>query len=160
MVTQSTLQPKVHIIGIGNPFRSDDALGWNVLDQYTAPPSVQTSRHSGEGTGLMALWEESKSPNVILIDAMEIGVPAGTVKRWDAIKVKLVAKGIRCSSHAFGVIEAIALARQLGKIPKRLTLIAVEGKNFTMGTEFTREVRNAIPKVLKILTKEVETCMK
>jgi DNA-binding transcriptional LysR family regulator len=48
--------------------------------------------------------------------------------------------GFRCSTHAFGVAEAIELGRGLGNLPQYLVVYGIEGKNFAAGVGLSAEV--------------------
>jgi hydrogenase maturation protease len=49
------------------------------------------------------------------------------------------------STHGLGVAAALALARALGALPSRCTVIAVEGRALAPGSEMSSAVTAAIP---------------
>jgi len=51
---------------------------------------------------------------------------------------------LRSSTHAFGVADAIELARALDRLPPHLDVYAVEGVEFGLGTPLTPAVQRAI----------------
>jgi hypothetical protein len=55
------------------------------------------------------------------------------VLRFDACSQPLPVGGLRSSTHAFGVSDAVELARALGRLPDRLDVYVIEGENFTAG---------------------------
>ena len=59
------------------------------------------------------------------------------------------------SSHAFGLGEAIALARTLDLAPADIVVYAVEGQRFDGGSEMTPPVAAAIGPVGERITAEV-----
>ena len=74
---------KVLIIGIGNTYRGDDGAG-NAVAQRLAgqvPPEATVIEQSGEGTALVEAWKGAQF--VIVVDAMESGAPAGTIRRFE-----------------------------------------------------------------------------
>lgn len=134
------------VIGIGQPYRGDDAAGLTALERLAeASPQADLCPHHGEGLGLMALWEGREQ--VILIDAAESGAPPGTLHRLQAG----AATGDLCrtSSHAFGVHQAIETARVLDRLPPRLIVHAVEGAEWTLGAPLTPAVANALPALVQ-----------
>jgi hydrogenase maturation protease len=60
---------------------------------------------------------------------------------------------MRSSTHAFGVAEAVELARELGRLPGRLEVYAIEGADFSAGAELSAEVASAV----RTLTRRLRT---
>ena len=144
--------PAVVVIGVGNPDRGDDGAGPAVARQVRAaltagglPQSrdIRVLECGGEASTLMEAWDGA--PTVILIDAVRSGTPPGHVHRIDAHCQPIPDSGVRPSTHAFGVAEAMALGRALGRLPARLILYGIEGKAFDAGTGLSAEVAAAIP---------------
>jgi hydrogenase maturation protease len=129
------------IIGIGNASRGDDAAGLiaarlikEALLALPDPPDpgrVAVLEQDGEGTALVALWEGAGT--VILIDAARSGAAPGSIHRFDVRSQPLPVGLRRCSTHAFGVVEAIELARALDRLPPRLIVYGIEGRSFSAG---------------------------
>src|SRR5512145_3075445 len=121
------------IIGIGNEYRSDDAAGLIVARRLKErlADSVKVIEQSGDGAALMEAWRGAET--VIIFDAVMSGAAAGTIHRFDVSAQPLPKSGFRCSTHAFGVAEAIELARALGELPRSLIVYGIEGNNFAAG---------------------------
>jgi hydrogenase maturation protease len=151
--------PQLLIIGVGNPYRGDDAAGRQVLRQLL-DMGVDASyllEHSGEGVSLMDAWKGRST--VILIDAVSSGNPPGTILRLDAFTNPLPAQLFQSSTHAFSLPQAIEMARALDELPSRLLVFGIEGRNFQAGTELSSEVSAAVPKVAREVFDEVEDLM-
>jgi hydrogenase maturation protease len=131
------------IIGIGNEYRSDDAVGLVVARRLKErlADSVTILEQSGDGAALMEVWRGAET--VIIIDAMMSGAAPGTIRRFDASAQQIPKSGFCCSTHAFGVAEAIELARALGNFPQHLVVYGIEGKNFAAGVGLSAEVEKA-----------------
>jgi hydrogenase maturation protease len=143
------------IIGLGNEYRRDDAVGLVVARRVreAAPESVRVLEESGEGAGLMESWQDADA--VILIDAVHSGAKPGTLHRLDAHAQPITKKFFRFSTHAFGVAEAVELARALGRLPPRLIVYGVEGKRFEAGVGLSPEVEAAVQAVVERVLAEV-----
>ncbi|MCS7158082.1 MAG: hydrogenase maturation protease [Blastocatellia bacterium] len=143
------------IIGIGNAFRGDDAVGLVVarMLKEKALPDVRIVEVSGEAASLIELWKDADS--VILIDAVRSGNRPGTVYRLDGHVEPIPASFLRHSTHTFGVAEAIELARTLNELPSRLILYGIEGKSFAVGTGLSPEVEAAATDVAMRIADEV-----
>ncbi|MBB4265104.1 hydrogenase maturation protease [Roseospira visakhapatnamensis] len=138
------------VIGVGQPHRGDDALGLAALERLAAAvpgDAVECRPHHGEGLGLMALWEGRS--RVLVLDALEAGRPPGTLVRVTADDGPPRAGLFRSSSHAFGVGEAVALARVLGRLPASLTLLGLQGETWRLGAPLSPAVRDALPALVE-----------
>jgi hydrogenase maturation protease len=104
-----------------------------------APDALE---HEGDALGLIDAWTGSE--HVVIVDASSSGAPPGTVQRFDARAAPLPAAYLRSSTHAFGVADAVELARALGCLPARLEVLAIEGGDFTLGARRTAPVSAAV----------------
>jgi len=140
------------IIGVGNGFRRDDGVGPWVAARLAARglPAIE---HSGEGAGLIEAWSAAR--HVIVVDATSSGAAPGTVVRLDAVAEELPSHFFRYSSHLFGLAEAIATARTLGRLPERLIIHGIEGGDFGFGEEFTPAVAAAAEAVVERIVEDV-----
>jgi hydrogenase maturation protease len=143
------------LIGVGNEYRSDDAVGLFVarLAREGAPEQINVRESPGEGAALIKAWEGAQT--VILIDAVCSGGEAGTIHRIEAHRETLPAKLFHYSTHAFGVAEAIELARVLNQLPPRLIVYGIEGKNFAAGVGLSPEVKEAAERVVDCVLKDL-----
>jgi hydrogenase maturation protease len=135
------------IIGIGNEYRSDDGVGLVLSRALQARnlPDTLIIESNGDGAALLEAWETAGA--VILIDAASTGAAPGTVYRFDARKQPIPIDFSLHSTHAFGVADAIGLARALDRLPPCLLVYAIEGKNFTAGAGLSPEVEHAAREV-------------
>ena len=143
-------------IGVGNEFRCDDVVGLVILRklQHQIPPSIQTVEASGEGVALMEAWFGVET--VYLFDAVRSGAEVGTINRIDAQVQSVPAQYFNYSTHAFGVAEAVELARTLNQLPAKLIIYGVEGKNFAVGIRISPEVEKAAEEVGQRVLSELE----
>ena len=144
------------LIGTGNEFRCDDGAGLAAIRALKAReiPGTLVIESPSDGAELMELWKSAAK--VILIDAVSSdGVP-GTVYRFDARSQPIPACHSFLSTHAFGLAEAIELARALHVLPQYLVVYAIEGQNFTIGTGLSREVEKAVQEAVEQVTCEVQ----
>ena len=107
---------------------------------------VSIKEQSGEGTSLMDSWQEHD--RVCVVDAVSSGAPPGSIHRMDASKEPIPSKFFSCSTHDFGVAEAIEMARALDQLPRQLQLFGVEGENFQPGEMLSAEVERAMELVV------------
>jgi len=148
-------QPRLVIIGVGNPDRGDDGVGAAVVRALSGrlPEAVDTRVRSGDMLGLIEDWAHAEA--VICIDAAaSLGSP-GRIHRVDVDEGELPPEAGLASSHAFGLAEAIALSRALGSRPRRMIVYAVEGDEFEVGAPLGVLVAEAVEAVVLRVVAEV-----
>jgi hydrogenase maturation protease len=135
------------IAGIGNPDRGDDAVGRLVARALRpcVPPDVRVVELDGEAMALLAELQSAR--RAWLVDAAQTGARPGTIHRIDCSAGDLALPSGGVSSHGFGVIEAIALARALDVLPRQCVVYAVETADFTIGSALSPEVAQAVDEV-------------
>lgn len=148
-------QSAIVIIGIGNEFGRDDAVGLVVARvlKEKGPPGVRIVEASGEPTSLIEMWNGADI--VILIDAVRTGARAGTIYRVDAHAEPIPASLACHSTHAIGIVEAVELARVLNRLPPRLIIYGIEGRDFAVGIGLSQDVQAAADDVSMRIADEV-----
>jgi hydrogenase maturation protease len=96
------------------------------------------------------------SDDVVVVDATVTGAPVGTVQVWNAFGPEESGGALWASStptiastHGLGVGEAIRLAQALHRLPRRLRVYGIEGKQFEPGAEVSQEVIQAVERVVQ-----------
>ena len=148
---------RILVIGIGNAYRRDDAVGLIIARRLKQEfrDQVQVREESGEGVALMDSWRNSDA--VILLDAVQTGGMPGTVYRLDARAAPIPAHFFRYSTHACGVAEAVELARALDQLPPQLIIYGVEGGNFEAGAELTPSVEDAVSEIVERIRRDLDS---
>lgn len=147
----------VLVIGIGNPDRGDDGVGPMVaraLEDRLSPGITVLERNS-DGLGLIGDW--AGHDTVICIDAAAPMGEPGSIHRIDLSVSELPPDVAFTSSHAFGLAEAIALARTLGSMPQAMIVYAIEAAQFDHGAPLSAEVAAAARQVAEDVAREAES---
>ena len=131
------------IIGVGNRDRGDDGIGLVVAEGLRArvAGNLRVVEESRDGAAILEAF--SGADELILVDAAESRMPAGTIHRIDVATEPVPRDLLRLSSHAFGAAEAIELGRALGMLPGRAIVYGIVGANFSAGAEMHPAVRAA-----------------
>lgn len=145
------------IVGIGNRYRGDDAFGCIVVGELAGmlPPSVSCIEHDGEPAALIDCW--LGVDKVMLVDAVSSQAEAGRIYRFDLLQQALPDKLKLYSTHAFGVPQAVELARALGKLPPQIAFIGVEGACFDAGESLSPAVLAVKDAVVAEILASLET---
>lgn len=139
-----------YIIGIGTIDRGDDAAGLLVARRLREL-GLEAAEHNRDGLSLLESWQGYG--HVILIDAVVTGAAPGTITRWgDAEPV--IPDAVHSSTHAFGVAEALQLARALGRMPPRLDIYGIEAAEFAIGAQPSPAILEAVETLTSILAAE------
>ena len=141
--------PRLLIIGVGNPYRGDDAAGVLAARRLkdAGLDSFTVLEHSGEGASLMETWKGAGA--VILMDAVSSGSPPGTIHRLEPLTNPLPAQMFQSSTHAFSLAQAIEMARAFDDLPTAVIVFGIEGQDFQAGTELSPEVSKALPELVR-----------
>jgi len=131
------------VVGVGNPWRGDDAAGLVVADRVRAQAQgVLVETLEGDASALVHLW--AGHDEVALVDAASSGAPPGTLHELRHGDATLQAAALRSSTHAFGVADAVGLAAALGRLPARLEIYAIEGGDFSLGAPLSPAVARTV----------------
>jgi hydrogenase maturation protease len=141
------------IIGCGNLDRGDDAAGLLVARRLRRL-GIEAEEQSGESVSLMDSWQGFDA--VIVVDATCSDHAPGEVIVWDAGTHPLPKAALQCSTHAFGLYEAVELARTLDRLPDKLLIYGIEGKQFAPGAQPSAEVEKAAELVAQQIAELVQ----
>ena len=133
------------IIGLGNEFRHDDAVGL-IAARRIRELGVAAEERNGEAVSLIESWEGADG--VILIDSIVSGAAPGRLHCLDVSATSLDASLFRSSTHALGLADAIELARALGALPPRVLVFGVEAGDVSPGIGLSTEVESTLPELV------------
>ena len=132
------------VIGVGNRLRGDDAVGIRVVERLKG--SLTCYESNGDPSELIVLFGSDQE--VIVVDAMVSGTEPGTITTTEITFGKAPSSAVplrsQSSTHGFGVFEALELARILGTIPARVTVIGIEGADFSPGAGLSPATERAV----------------
>ena len=122
------MQDPVLILGIGNLLWADEGFGVRTVEAlnqaYEMPANVQVMDGGTQGLYLVPYVNEARY--LLVFDAIDYGLPAGTLKvlRNDDVPRFMGAK--KMSLHQTGFQDVLASARLLGRYPDEVVLIGVQ----------------------------------
>ncbi|MBZ0304190.1 MAG: hydrogenase maturation protease [Anaerolineae bacterium] len=143
-------------IGVGNIYRGDDGVGPYVAQrlQNLQLPGLVACEASGEGTDLISRWSDFRC--VAVVDAVISGAEPGALIELDVRAQPILSSMFATSTHAFGVAEAVEMARILGQLPEYLRIYGIEGASFEHGCGLTQIVEETADQVVQRIAAEVE----
>lgn len=141
------------VIGVGSPVAGDD-LGWRAID---ALRDAGFDRHaellSLDRPGPALLDHFESADQVILIDAMEAGLPPGSLR--DLTLDDLLSVARPPSSHDLGLAESLALARALGSLPRVLRVLGIQRGDGSQraGAGLDRALQRVVSRVQSVIVR-------
>lgn len=139
----------VLVLGLGNALMSDDALGgWVVaelLRRYRFPGEVTVL--DGGTLGLDLLPRLEGVERLLIVDALEMGAPPGSVFRLTGEEVPR-AFASKLSVHQMGVQDLLAVCELQGHLPGELVAWGVQPGSLELALELTPPVGAAIERVV------------
>ena len=145
------------VIGIGNAYRSDDAVGLHVAEQIRVLglEGVTVIKGIGDGFAVVDAW--SDFDRAFVIDCASSGAAPGTIFRFDALRETIPCELFSgLSTHSIAVNDAVALARLLGRLPAGLVVYGIEGENLSAGVELTPAVRRSAHRIARCIVEEIQ----
>jgi len=146
---------RVRIFGIGSP-SGDDQAGWLVVDALLETGILRDSgivieKLDRPGASLISRMEGAE--RIVVVDAMQSGGMPGGIRHFDRNDVSDYGQGL--SSHGFGVLAALTLARELGSLPPRLDLYGIEIGSAMPGEEACAAVGTAARQLASSIASEL-----
>jgi hydrogenase maturation protease len=144
------LKSNVTLIGVGNPWRSDDGVGWAVAAaaRRRLSEDVAVIETDGEPSRLIDAWTDTGL--AVVVDAMSSGADPGTIRirRGDA---EFVQSRNSSASHSLGVAEAIALGRAVQRLPQDLVVVGIEVQETSHGNGLSAAVSAAVERAAEVI---------
>ena len=150
----------VVVAGLGNSYRGDDAVGPLVAELFAGVNcGVRDVGPLEEPLDLLGRFDGADL--AIVIDAVRSGAPIGTVRVLDVDVANSDDDGRAepavTSTHGIGLVGVLRLARAVGRSPRRLVVVTVEGEAFELGSAMSAAVRAAVPEALLAVTALIES---
>ena len=121
----------VVVAGLGSAYRGDDAVGPLVAELFASVNcGVRDVGPLEEPLDLLGRFDGADL--AIVIDAVRSGAPIGTVRVLDVDVANSDDDGRAepavTSTHGIGLVGVLRLARAVGRSPRRLVVVTVEGE--------------------------------
>lgn len=150
---------KIIVIGIGQTLRGDDGVGLEAVHSWRekypgTAQRVQVELTELPGLGLLTLLEHNDA--AILVDGVQTLSPAGTLIHLGSEELASFTPDAQ-SAHGWGVAETLHLGVSVNPslAKMRLRLIGISGKDFSLGSGVSPDVRKALPDVVDKIESEV-----
>jgi len=139
------MRSPIVVIGIGNPYRRDDGVGPVVVQRLAAQPirGLALVESDGDAATLIEQWRDRQL--AVVVDAAHTAVPVpGRIHRLDLP----FAGSPSASSHGLDLGLAVRLAEELGRLPQRLLVLAVEAAQTGYGYGLSPAVAQSVEELV------------
>ena len=154
--TEKPVLPRVVVIGLGNPIMGDDGLGLAVLEHlqsaYAFPPQVELVDGGTWGMNLLPVIEDADE--LILIDAINAGVPPGTFVRLEHHQLPRYL-ATKISPHQVDLRDVLALAELRGTLPPDTVALGLQPASVEMRASLSEQLRAAVPELAEQVAQEL-----
>jgi hydrogenase maturation protease len=137
------------VLGLGNLLNRDEGLGVQALKRLDTRLWGQSEFELLDGgvLGLNLLMVVEECSHLLILDAVNVGKPAGTVVELRKDQIPLYS-GVKLSQHQVTFQEVLGLANIRGNLPIHLHLIGIQPEDLSIGLELSQTVENALPEVV------------
>ncbi|MEX2722041.1 MAG: hydrogenase maturation protease [Candidatus Wukongarchaeota archaeon] len=147
------------ILGVGNPVLSDDGVGIHVIEELEKeklPENVKVEEAGLVGLSIIDIIIDYD--RLIIVDAIKSNGEPGTIYELSIEDLSTHPFLHFSSTHEVDFLTALEVGKKLfpEKIPKDITILAIEVKDITtFSEECTPKVKEAIPKVVELIKAKI-----
>ena len=127
--------PRTVVLGLGNLLMADDGVGLIALarleEEWFVPRDVELVDGGTWGMNLLPVIESAG--RVILLDAIDLGDPPGTLIRLEGDEIPRFL-GLKLSPHQIDLREVLALSELRGTLPNELIALGIQPARVEMST--------------------------
>jgi hydrogenase maturation protease len=149
------MEMRTLVLGLGNLVHSDDGLGVHAIQNLNfdsrVPAGVTLLDGGTHGLGLLP--HVSGYQRLLVIDALDVGEPPGTLVRLEGDALKNLPG--RSSVHQLGLADMLAALELLGEAPN-VVLLGVQPLTTEWGTEVSPPVQAALDLLPDLVVEQLE----
>jgi hydrogenase maturation protease len=148
------------VLGLGNLVHSDDGVGVHAIHRLQTDSRVprEVVLMDGGTQGLSLLPHISGFPRLLVIDAVDVGEPPGTLIRLEGAAIEKL-RG-KPSVHQLGFEDLMVALKLLGESPEEVVVIGVQPESTAWSAELTAPVRQSLDELLALVIAQLESWAK
>jgi len=138
------------VLGLGNLLLSDDGAGLRLLADLRRETGETAAIDFVDGgtQGLALLGYLADRRNVVILDAVGLGAPPGTVHVLGEPEIAQLRARRGATAHEGSALEILAMAQLVGEAPGQVTIVGVEPAEVRTGVELSAAMESALPEAL------------
>jgi hydrogenase maturation protease len=152
----SAASAKTVVLGLGNILHGDDGAGAQAISRLRADPRMPTDVSLVEGgtLGLELLPYVWDCARLILIDAIDVGEPPGTLVRMSGEELNSLPGN--SSVHQLGVSDLLVALRMLAERQPQVVLLGVQPGSTDWSCELSSLVAASIDSLAEATIRELQ----
>ncbi len=150
----------VLVLGVGNLLWADEGFGVRCAEALAAKyrSTDELVILDGGTQGLALVPDVARATHLILLDAVDVGVPPGSLVVARDSQVRGYIGSDKMSLHQAGLTDVLACVELMGKAPQRVTLIGVQPVELEdYGGSLTAPVRAQLARAVELAEAELRT---
>ncbi|MCX5707643.1 MAG: hydrogenase maturation protease [Candidatus Omnitrophica bacterium] len=143
------------IIGCGNLLLKDEGIGVHLIEylrRVDLPVDVELVDAACGGFDIMPHLD--KVEKVVIVDAMQAGGSPGDIYKFGLDDFSIDTPP-NMSLHDISLKDVLLLSQRLAPLPS-ITIFGIEPKEMKWGMELTPEVKKILPRLARLVIKEIE----
>jgi len=146
---------RIVVLGVGNLLLTDEGVGVHLIQKLRETEIGEEVELVDGGTSILDFIPQAEDVSkLIIVDAIKLGgKPGRTYKIYVDDSLLKGAKGMT-SLHQLGVVETLAIAQKMGKLPYTV-IIGIEPKEIGYGLVLSSEVERKMGKMVNLILDEV-----
>jgi len=136
------------VLGLGNTLNRDEGLGVLCLDplrgRLAGHPGIEVLDGGVLGMSLLPLVESCS--HLLLLDAVDTGMPPGTVTELLREEIPLFAR-LKLSWHQLSFQEVLQFASVRGNLPAHLRLVGAQPADISIGVGLSPVITAIVPEI-------------
>jgi hydrogenase maturation protease len=145
------------VLGLGNLVHADDGLGVHAISRLQRDPRFphDVKLLDGGTQGLGLLHHLSGLRRLLVIDAIDVGEPAGTLLRFEGKALKGLPG--KASVHQLGFADLMVALQLLGDSPEEIVVLGVQPESTEWSAELTPAVHRALAPLVECVISQLES---
>lgn len=150
------LPDRIVVVGIGNRFVHDDAVGLQVAEELKRKKEEAGEAFDGvsiqeyEEMDLSLLQEFKDASLLIIVDSVKSGTKPGTVSTLEVAEDSAEISGLP-SLHELELADMVSLARKMGIVECPVLIVGIEPADLGLGEGLSKEVESAVPVAVRVI---------
>jgi hydrogenase maturation protease len=142
---------------VGNILLSDEGVGVHIIhllrERYQFPQEVEILDGGTLGLDLLPYVEDAD--RLLIVDAVQMDAPLGTVARLEGDRIPAVLS-LQHSPHQMGLSDLLAVARLRGRYPSEVVLWGIQPASLEVGLELSPTVAAQVEGLVQSVLMELE----
>jgi hydrogenase maturation protease len=150
------MNTKTLVLGLGNLVHTVDGVGIHAVEALRGdariPPEVELLDGGTQGLGL--LHHISGIRRLLVIDAIDVGEPAGTLLQFEGRALRGLPG--KASVHQLGFSDLMIALQLLDDSPEEVIVLGIQPGSTEWGVELSPPVASALPALVALITKHLD----